>query len=142
MVTIPSSPKHIGALQAFAQLCRPTLSALAAIASCLIIYALNPDASGLLYLPTAIVLVCMTSGAFAINDYDDIEKDRINHPERPLPSGSLLPQHAWWAAVILFCGALLAAFPLGAWFKNRGFGVTLPRQNKSSIIDDLWSTFS
>ncbi|MGB7413605.1 MAG: geranylgeranylglycerol-phosphate geranylgeranyltransferase [Thermosynechococcaceae cyanobacterium] len=110
------SPRRIdsfGTVRAFAQLCRPTLSVLAAVAGCLTLYALNPDAPGLLYLLTAIVLVCTTAGAFAINDYDDIEKDRINHPERPLPSRTLMPQHAWWAAVVLFAMALLAAIPLG-----------------------------
>lgn len=76
------SPKRVdyfGIVQAFAQLCRPTLSVLAAVASCLTIYALNPDATGWLFLLTAIVLICTTAGAFAINDYDDIEKDRVNH---------------------------------------------------------------
>ncbi|PZD71121.1 hypothetical protein C1752_07849 [Acaryochloris thomasi RCC1774] len=109
----PRRIDHFGTVRAFAQLCRPTLSVLAAVASCLTIYALNPDAPGLLYRLTAIVLVCTTAGAFAINDYDDIEKDRINHPERPLPSRILMPQHAWWAAVVLFGVALLAAIPLG-----------------------------
>ncbi|MGF1603961.1 MAG: geranylgeranylglycerol-phosphate geranylgeranyltransferase [Thermosynechococcaceae cyanobacterium] len=110
------SPKRVdpfGTVRAFAQLCRPTLSVLAAVASGLTIYELNPEAPGLLYLLTAIVLVGTTAGAFAINDYDDIEKDRINHPERPLPLGTLRPEHAWWAAVILFGVALLAAIPLG-----------------------------
>ncbi|NJM67915.1 MAG: UbiA family prenyltransferase [Acaryochloris sp. RU_4_1] len=116
MVSIPSSPRPVGdpgVVQSFAQLCRPTLSVLAALVGCLTIYALNPVEPGLVYLLIAMVLACMTAGAFAINDYDDIEKDRINHPERPLPSGTLLPQQAWWVAVILFCGSLLAAIPLG-----------------------------
>jgi geranylgeranylglycerol-phosphate geranylgeranyltransferase len=89
------------------------LSVLAALIGCLTIYALNPVAPGLFYLLTAMVLACMTAGAFAINDYDDIEKDRINHPQRPLPAGTLLPQQAWWVALILFSTALIAAMPLG-----------------------------
>lgn len=116
MVTLPSSPKHFNSpnlIQGVAQLCRPTLSVLAAVAGCLTIFALQPDASAWIYLQTATVLICMTAGAFAINDFDDIEKDRVNHPERPLPSGALLPHQAWWIAVMLFCGALGAAVPLG-----------------------------
>jgi geranylgeranylglycerol-phosphate geranylgeranyltransferase len=116
MVTIPSSPRRVGharTVRAFAQLCRPSLSVLAALASCLTLYALNPKTSGLLYWQTATVLIGITAGAFAINDYNDVEKDRINHPERPLPSGTLLPQHAWWAAVMLFSSALFAAILLG-----------------------------
>lgn len=116
MVTLPSSLKQFNfpnLFQGVAQLCRPTLSVLAAVASCLTVFALDPQTSVWVYLKTATVLICMTAGAFAINDFDDIEKDRINHPERPLPSGTLLPHHAWWIAVTLFCIALGAAIPLG-----------------------------
>jgi geranylgeranylglycerol-phosphate geranylgeranyltransferase len=55
----------------------------------------------------------MTSAACAINDYWDLNKDRINHPNRPLPSGRLSIEQAWWAAVVLFACALIAAIPLG-----------------------------
>lgn len=116
MVTLPSSPKQFNSpnlIQGVAQLCRPTLSVLAAVASCLTVFALQPATSVWVYLQTATVLICMTAGAFAINDFDDVEKDRINHPDRPLPSATLLPHHAWWIAVTLFCGALGAAVPLG-----------------------------
>lgn len=84
---------------------------------------------------TTIVLMCMTAGAFAINDYDDIEKDRINHPERPLPSGTLMPQQAWWTAVVLFCGALLAAIPLGFYPLMLVAVSTLLLWNYSSILN-------
>lgn len=36
----------------------------------------------------------MMAGTMAVNDYYDIEIDRINRPERPLPSGILTPQSA------------------------------------------------
>jgi geranylgeranylglycerol-phosphate geranylgeranyltransferase len=55
----------------------------------------------------------MTSAACTINDYWDLDKDRIDHPDRPLPSAHLSLQQAWWAAVILFGYALIAAVPLG-----------------------------
>lgn len=51
----------------------------------------------------------VTAGANAINDYYDLEIDRINKPFRPLPSGSILPHHAVLFAAISFSGALLAA---------------------------------
>ncbi len=104
---------HLEQVQAFAQLCRPILSLLAAIAGSLMIYVLAPTTPTRLYLLTAVVLFCITAAAFAINDYDDVEKDRINHPERPLPSGRLSPQQAWWTAVLLFAVALITALFLG-----------------------------
>ena len=44
---------------------------------------------------------------FIANDLDDIEKDRINHPERPLPAGQIAPVVA---AVLYFVCLGLALF--------------------------------
>ena len=116
MIITPSSPNsndRRSVLRAFAQLFRPTLGILAALAECVTIYALNPVTPFQQYLLTTTVLICMTSASFAINDYRDVNQDQINHPERPLPSGLLSPQQAWCSAVGLFTGALLVAIPLG-----------------------------
>ena len=116
MVSTPSSPDSndgISVTRAFAQLFRPTLGILAALAGCATIYALNPGTQLRQYLLTASVLICMTSASFAIDDYWDVSQDSINHPERPLPSGLLSPQQAWWSAVVLFTCAEVAAIPLG-----------------------------
>ena len=115
MITPSSSNSNsdLGILQAFAQLFRPTLGIFAALAGCVTIYALNPGTQFQQYLLTATVLICMTSASFAIDDYRDINQDRINHPERPLPSGLLSPQQAWWSAVGLFTAAIVAAIFLG-----------------------------
>lgn len=116
MIDTPSSSNAIGGIElirAFAQLFRLVPGILAASAGCAAIYALDATAQFWQYLLTAVVLVCMNSAACAINDYWDLEKDRIDHPERPLPSRRLSPQQAWWAAVVLFVCALIAALPLG-----------------------------
>jgi len=53
----------------------------------------------------------VTSGANTINDYFDIEIDRINRPRRPLPAGLLSPSAARKIAFFFFTSALtLAAF--------------------------------
>lgn len=97
----------------FAQLFRLPVAIVAALAGCATIYALNSAASLQQYLLTATILVFTHSAACAINDYWDVDKDRIDHPERPLPSGRLSPIAVWWVALILFIGATLAAIPLG-----------------------------
>lgn len=116
MISTSSSPNsvgEIGLLRAFAQLCRPTLGIFAALAGCATIYALDATTPLQPYLLTASLLVCINSAAFAINDYWDVDKDKIDHPERPLPAGHLSLSQAWWAAFILFACALIAAIPLG-----------------------------
>lgn len=45
----------------------------------------------------------------AINDYLDYENDKINHPERPLPSGRLRRTQALWFSIIFFVISLLLA---------------------------------
>lgn len=114
MTSTPSSPNLIDGvslIREFAYLFRLPLGFLAAGAGCATIYALNATTPQ--YLLTATILVCMTCAACAINDYWDVDKDRIDHPDRPLPSGRLSLGQAWWAAAILFGLALIAAVPLG-----------------------------
>lgn len=41
-------------------------------------------------LPTVFIAMC----TFILNDIDDVEADRVNHPDRPLPSGLLLVRYA------------------------------------------------
>ena len=111
----PSFPldKVVNLIRAFAHLFRLPVGMLSAVAGCVTIFILDATTAIEKYGLTAIALLCMMSAACAINDYWDIEKDQINHPERPLPSGTLLPQHAWWAAISLFSLALIAAWLLG-----------------------------
>jgi geranylgeranylglycerol-phosphate geranylgeranyltransferase len=53
----------------------------------------------------------ITGGANSINDYYDLEIDRINKPERPLPSGLIAPINARVFALILFAlGILMGCF--------------------------------
>jgi geranylgeranylglycerol-phosphate geranylgeranyltransferase len=45
----------------------------------------------------------------AINDYLDRETDKINHPERPIPSGELKPGQALLFSMVFFAISLLLA---------------------------------
>lgn len=42
----------------------------------------------------------------AINDYFDYENDKINHPERPIPSGKLKPEQALFFSLFFFAVSL------------------------------------
>jgi geranylgeranylglycerol-phosphate geranylgeranyltransferase len=102
-----------GLLQAFAHLFRLPMGIPAALAACATVYALDATTPLWEYGLTATILICTASAACAINDYWDVDKDRIDHPDRPLPSGQISLQQAWWAALILFGCALISAIPLG-----------------------------
>lgn len=109
----PHSVSEIRHILTFTELFRLPSSLLAGIAGIATTYALNAALPLQQYLLTAAVLFCMTAASCTINDYWDIDKDRINHPNRPLPSDRLPPKAAWWAAIVLFAAALIAAIPLG-----------------------------
>jgi 4-hydroxybenzoate polyprenyltransferase len=54
-------------------------------------------------IPLLFICVC----TFIANDLDDVERDRVNHPERPLPAGHLAPAVA---GVMYFTSLFLALF--------------------------------
>jgi geranylgeranylglycerol-phosphate geranylgeranyltransferase len=53
----------------------------------------------------AIPLLFICACTFIANDLDDVDRDRVNHPERPLPARQLTPA----VAVILYFTSLAAA---------------------------------
>lgn len=58
----------------------------------------------------AIIGVLISAGGFVINDIYDIEIDKINQPQRILPSGQITIKDAWTYTSILFIVGLLLSF--------------------------------
>jgi geranylgeranylglycerol-phosphate geranylgeranyltransferase len=56
----------------------------------------------------------LSGSAIVLNDYFDLEVDRVNTPERPLPSGLISPAEAILLTVVTAAIGLAAAFLLGA----------------------------
>jgi geranylgeranylglycerol-phosphate geranylgeranyltransferase len=52
-------------------------------------------------------------GGNVVNDYLDLEGDRINHPDRPLPSGEVTPHAALRLAAVLFAISGVLSLLLG-----------------------------
>lgn len=63
----------------------------------------------------AMVVVFLITGAGnVINDYVDVEADKINKPKRPIPSGRVSPRGALWFSITLFVvGIFLSGFLTG-----------------------------
>lgn len=57
----------------------------------------------------SIPFFCAAAGGFAINDYYDLPKDRINKAYRALPSGQMRPLVALWFGVGLIAAAALTS---------------------------------
>lgn len=92
-------------LRAILRLMRLSSSLLGALAIFLALLARtnNPSLSLGKAIPLFFIAVC----TFIANDLDDLERDQVNHPERPLPARHLTPE---FAAVLYFVSLALALF--------------------------------
>ncbi|MFA4934733.1 MAG: UbiA family prenyltransferase [Candidatus Methanoperedens sp.] len=85
---------------------------LAVLASALIGVGRDVDVHALpIFLGFAVAFLFGLAGN-AINDYFDYENDKINHPERPIPSGKLKPEQALFFSMFFFAISLALSFYL------------------------------
>ncbi len=61
-------------------------------------------------LPAAIAAFLITGAGNVINDYIDVDADRVNKPKRPIPSGKISPKSALVYSVVLFAAGLGLSF--------------------------------
>ncbi|MFQ5837790.1 MAG: UbiA family prenyltransferase [Thermoplasmata archaeon] len=61
-------------------------------------------------LQAAAIALLFTAAGNSLNDYYDRDVDRVNHPERPIPSGRVSPRGALLTAAILFAPTLPWSF--------------------------------
>lgn len=92
------------------KLTRLDTSLLTALAVFIPLFARSQDWG--LSLRSAIPLLFIGMCTFIANDLDDVDKDRVNHPERPLPSGQITP---------LFAAALYFSLLTAALFTTRSY---------------------
>jgi geranylgeranylglycerol-phosphate geranylgeranyltransferase len=71
------------------RLMRPYSSGLAILSILVAMFARTRDLT--LSLQAAVPLLFGAMCTYIVNDLDDVEKDRINHPNRPLPKGDITP---------------------------------------------------
>ncbi len=91
---------------------------------------------------------CVSAAALILNDYFDLESDRINAPERPLPAGLVTERDV----ILLFRLVTLAGFVASALISLTALATTLAvwavgllynwRFKKSGLIGNLMVSFS
>lgn len=60
-----------------------------------------------------LAMFCISATALILNDYLDLETDRINAPHRPIPSGAVRPRDALVLSMAVALAGLLASAALG-----------------------------
>lgn len=91
-----------------------------ALAGCLAVFVSGYVAGTPSWLPvilaaTAVLMITVSTNAW--NDYIDIEIDRINKPQRPLPSGEISPQQA----LIFFITGSILSLVVAAFVNQQAF---------------------
>jgi len=61
------------------------------------------------------VVISFTAAGNAYNDFFDRETDKLAHPERPIPSGTVAPYGAALVAVVLFAASVAVSFFVNLW---------------------------
>jgi geranylgeranylglycerol-phosphate geranylgeranyltransferase len=70
-----------------------------------------------------VATICSTGFGNTINDIFDIDSDRINHPDRPLPQGNISVRSAWIFSMLLLISALVSSFIVSS---LHGWATVLP----------------
>lgn len=116
--------KHRRKISPWIRICRPIHAPITAGGAVLAIYVLG-GAGTLVYLCVALIAVLTISATIMWNDVLDLEEDRINRPERPLPRGELETHHVTGAAFIFFILAIMISAPLGFFGTAATFGIIM-----------------
>lgn len=102
--------EHIpGKFRAGAELTRPANCALAGLAVLIGALISGGTAGWSVYLLAFLAAFLISGGGNALNDFFDRKIDKINRPDRPIPSGRIKPREALRISEALFLAGLVAA---------------------------------
>ena len=92
----------------------------------------------------AISVFLVTAGGNIINDISDLETDRYNHPDRPLPAGTITKKSAYYLALSFFISGFLISIFISPLTSSISFIISLDileknARKKSRIIFESMS---
>ena len=107
------------------------------------------DLASLKAITTGFMSIFLTSAAILVlNDFFDVETDKINAPNRPIPSGAVTAKQALYFAVLLFiigliCSLVISISALVVIICLAGIGYLYNRYfKKSGLLGNLLVSFS
>ncbi|MCE5270846.1 UbiA family prenyltransferase [bacterium] len=77
------------------------------------VLALGHFAPLLLTLKAFLSIFCISAAILVLNDCIDVETDRVNAPQRPIPSGAVRPAEALALAIALFAAGFVLGWRIG-----------------------------
>jgi len=70
----------------------------------------NFELSAGMFVLTLAGAALLAAGLMVHNDYTDLESDRVNRPQKPIPGGLIAPKTAKWIGIILMGGSVIIGF--------------------------------
>jgi geranylgeranylglycerol-phosphate geranylgeranyltransferase len=99
-------------LSGYLSILRPTNAVVSGLVGPLA-YLIAGGAPDPILFPLFLAVVLVTGAGNTINDYYDAAIDRVNRPDRPIPSGTVSERGAFRLALLLFAIGCAAAVPAG-----------------------------
>jgi geranylgeranylglycerol-phosphate geranylgeranyltransferase len=75
--------------------------------------ALGEFASAFLTITAFLSVFSISASILVLNDYFDVETDKINAPDRPIPSNQVTPSEALYLSILLMVVGLILSFLIG-----------------------------
>lgn len=114
--------------QVFLEIMRPGNCLMAAVAALIGLLVADNGTDPLTAFLVALAVFAVTGAGNAINDYFDREIDRVNRPDRPIPSGRVAPGEAAGFAVLLFAAGII----LSVW--TNGYCMVIAVANSCLLV--------
>lgn len=74
------------------------------------VLALGEQASAYVTITGFLSVFMISASILVLNDYFDVETDRINSPDRPIPSNLVTPNQALWLSILLMISGLILSY--------------------------------
>ncbi len=100
-------------LRAIAKLIRVEHSVMLVLGVITVILLLDLQFTPMQFVFLSLCPFLISAGAFALNDYFDVESDRKNKKDRPIVKGEITKEGALWLSMVCFALGVLATLPLG-----------------------------
>jgi geranylgeranylglycerol-phosphate geranylgeranyltransferase len=101
----------MGKLGAWFRIIRPPILLISALGAAVGALNVNPEPDPLTFWLAIIAWAPLVyTGIMVHNDYTDLESDKVNRPNKPVPSGAVSPAAARWSGLGMMAGGTVMAF--------------------------------
>lgn len=120
---------------------------MAALAVAIGFFAAGASTSNLMLLAGGLAVFLISGAGIVLNDFFDVEMDKVNEPKRPIPSGKISPKQALVFSSLLFVAGLALSYYVNIYcfalallntFLEIGYAAKLKQISLIGNLTDSW----